>query len=258
METREDIFNELQALAPTLAGLEKTNPYQLPEGYFLQFQHKLEQNIKLGEVSAELNAIAPVLAKVERPDIAVPHNYFSSFSNRLIKDIRSREVLNELLELAPELASVEKVNVYQVPANYFNTLPAKILRQVKNASVQPVIVPGWVDAVNGFLDRIAAVVFKPKYAMAFSGTATMMFIGALMLMKIGQCNDLDCRFAQLSNDEINNYLEHKTDAYSDEVFEGNFDGAQMPVVTDKDNGLRGYKDALKDVDDAALDAAIAN
>ncbi len=259
MENREEILKELQAIAPVLARMEKTNPYQMPDGYFLKFQDALTEKIKLGEIKAELRVIAPELSKIEKPVMSnATADYFNSFSAKLVKDIRSKEVLNELLEVAPELASIEKVNVYQVPVNYFNALPQQILKQVKNVQVEQVAAPGWVDSVNEFLDRIAAVVFKPKYAMAFSGGATMVFIGALMMIKIQQCNDLDCRFAQLTNDEISNYLEHKTDAYSDEVFEGNFDANQIPPAADKDNGLRGYKDALKDVDDAALDAAIAN
>jgi hypothetical protein len=259
MENREDILKELQAIAPMLAGMEKANPYRVPESYFLNFQSLLIEKIKSGEVKAELNVIAPELSRIAKPvAVNAPADYFSSFSSKLVKNIRSKEVLNELLEVAPELASIEKVNVYHVPAHYFNALPQQILKQVKNAQVEQVTAPGWIDTVNGFLDRVAAVVFKPKYAMAFSGGATMVFIGALMMMKIEQCSDLDCRFAQLTNDEISNYLEHKTDAYSDEVFEGSFDANQLPSAADKDNTLRGYKDALKDVDDAALDAAIAN
>ena len=258
MENREDILKELQAIAPTLAGMEKTNPFRLPEGYFLNFQGLMLEKIKLGDVKAELNAVAPQLARIEKVTVSnVPDGYFSSFSAKLIKDIRTKEVLNELLEVAPELASVIKANIHQVPATYFNEFPQVMRERIKEQQIEKAGAPSWIDSVNEFLDRIAAVVFRPKYAMAFSGGATMMFIGALMFLKIQQCNDLDCRFAQLTNDEINNYLENKTDAYSDEVFEGNFDAGQMPVA-DKDNSLRGYNDALKDVDNAALDAAIAN
>lgn len=259
MENREEILKELQAIAPKLAGMEKTNPYRLPEGYFLNFQTVLMDKIMLGEVKAELNALAPALAKLERRPATdeIPAGYFNQFSSKLIRNIRVKEVQEEVMAVAPELASLEKVNIHQAPEGYFNAFPQLMMQRINAVETQPSNEPSWLDSVNEFLDRIATVVFKPRYALAFSGGATTLFIAALLMMKIQQCSDLDCRFAQLTNDEINNYLENKSDAYSDEVFEGNFDSTPIPAATDQDN-MRGYKDALKNVDDAALDAAIAN
>jgi hypothetical protein len=66
---------------------------------------------------------------------------------------------------------------------------------------------------------------------------------------------LDCRFAQLSTEDINNYLDNKSDAYSDEVFEMNLDNKGL---NENVNSLHPYKEALKDVDDAALNEAITD
>ena len=79
--------------------------------------------------------------------------------------------------------------------------------------------------------------------------------GVFMFIKVQQCDDLECKFAQLSNEEINNYLDNKSDAYSDEVFEMNLDkGLNAAHI----NNIHAYKDALNDIDDAALNAAITD
>lgn len=67
----------------------------------------------------------------------------------------STEILNELKEISPFLATMEKVNVFQVPQNYFSQLNEKILtelfirRQEKN-NVQKVP-DGYFDSLS---DRI--------------------------------------------------------------------------------------------------------
>ena len=48
METRDDILKELQAIAPTLAGLEKTTLFRLPRDYFAGLQTVLMKRIALG------------------------------------------------------------------------------------------------------------------------------------------------------------------------------------------------------------------
>jgi hypothetical protein len=260
METRNDILKELQEIAPKLALLEKTNPYKLPEGYFLKFKDTVLQRVQLGDVKAELNVLAPELSKIKAvvSEEEVPATYFSSFSEKLLTQIRLNESVNELHEIAPELAKLEKVNAFEVPANYFNALPQQILGRVQQQSKAAVPASsGWVRSLNELLDKIGGFVFQPKYSVAFAGVATSVIMVAMLFSKTQQCNDFDCKLAQLSNDEINNYIENKSDVYSDEIFEMNLNQNLLPTV-EKDKGLKGYKEALKDVDDAALDAAIAD
>jgi hypothetical protein len=259
METREDILKELKEIAPKLASLDKTNSYKLPEYYFLNFKNGILEKVKLNMVREELKVVAPSLSGLEKKfSVEVPVTYFGNFSGDLLKKIRANEVAAELSEIAPALSKLEKVNAVTVPADYFGNFAANLLQEI-NKKAQPAGVPfqsQWLSSLNEILERAVNVIFQPKYTLAFTGMATMIIIGVMMFVKVEQSKDLDSSFAQLTTSEINNYLDNKSDAYSDEVFEGKFDEKPMPAA-DKQNSLP-IKDALKDVDDAALNEAITD
>jgi hypothetical protein len=256
MKTKDEILKELQEIAPKLALLEKTNPYKLPDGYFLNFKNVLIEKIKLGEAKFELKSIAPELSKLEISSAnQIPEGYFSNFSTGLINKIRAQEALNELAEIAPQLSTLEKINAIEVPADYFSTFANKVLNAATRRSAPVPVTPQWIQSLNNTLDKVIGSFFKPKYSFAFAGFTTTVIIAVMMFMKVNQCNDLDCKFAQLSNEEINTYLDNKSDAYSDEIFEMNLDEKALPAAG-KENTLNIYKDALKNVDDAALNEAI--
>jgi hypothetical protein len=65
-----------------------------------------------------------------------------------------RDILNELKQLSPTLAAIEKVNVFTVPAGYFEYLPADILMGIEKEN-------GFVNNTNadvpvGYFDTLAA------------------------------------------------------------------------------------------------------
>ena len=265
METREDILKELKEIAPKLAAMDKTNPYQVPEGYFLNFKNVmldkivLEADLYINPVMEELKAVAPELAKIQKHSVAeMPVNYFNDFSAQLIKKIRANEVANELAEVAPALSIIEKVNELEVPAVYFKAFPQRMMQLVKAEQKGSISFSSqWLGSLNELLERVAGVVFKPKYAVAFAGFASVLIVAVMLLVKIPQGDNLDAQLAQLSTEEINNYLDNKSDAYSDEVFEMNIDEKVMPAA-EKISTLHTINDALKDVDDAALNDAITD
>jgi len=258
METREDILKELREIAPRLATLEKVNAYQVPESYFLNFKNMMLEQVKPVDVKQEIHALAPSLAKLHKPvNAEIPAVYFSDFSSRLLSKVRSEEVAKELATIAPRLSGLAKVNTLEAPVNYFNAFPARVLADI-TAQQQPLTnTRSWLDGLNEVLDNIINVVFKPGYSVAFAGVTTTVILGVLMFVKVQQCDDLDCKFAQLSTDEINNYLDNKSDAYADEVFEMNLDTKGITGNPNLNN-VHAYKDALNDVDDATLNEAIAD
>src|ERR1700691_10765 len=105
METRDDILNELKEIAPQLALLTKTNPYILPDNYFLNFGKLMLEKVKMNEVQEELKALAPELAKIEKQLAFVTAEkeleYFNNFPLQLMQKIRSEDVANELAAVAP-------------------------------------------------------------------------------------------------------------------------------------------------------------
>jgi hypothetical protein len=259
METREDILKELRQIAPNLALLEKVNAYQAPDGYFLNFKNIMLEQVRPVDVKQELQVLAPSLLKLEKPlNAEIPAAYFTGFKSRLLDKVRADEVAKELAVVAPRLSVLEKVNVFEAPVNYFNSFPERVLGDIQ-AQKQAVVTDtrSWVDGLNEMLDGLISVVFKPKYSMAFAGFATVAIMAVFTFVKVQQCDDLDCRFAQLSNEEINSYLDNKSDAYSDEVFEMNLDTKNITGNPNLNN-VHAYKDALNDVDDAALNDAITD
>ncbi len=259
MKTQNEILKELQQIAPNLAALEKTNPYTLPDGYFVNFKNVLLEKLQRENIKVELSALAPELSKLETISaVNIPAKYFSDFSSRLVDKIRAQEALNELAEIAPALSKLEKINAFEVPANYFSTFPGKILSNATQPQGYTAPAnPKWMQSLNLLLEQTVNKVFKPKYTFAFAGLTTTVIIAVLMFTKINQCTDLECKFAQLSSEEINVYLDTKSDMYSDEIFEMTVDEKLLPGI-DKENSTGIYKDALKDVDDAALNSAITD
>ena len=259
METREDILKELTEIAPKLASLEKANHYQLADSYFLNFTNMMLQQVKPVDAKQELQVLAPALAKLKKPvNAEVRATYFTDFTSKLLQQVRADEVARELATVAPRLATLQKLNTVEVPANYFSSFADRAMGNVTAEVEGPVVRPNQLlDGLNVFLDGIINAVFKPKYTIAFAGIATTLILGVLMFVKVQQSDDLDSRFAQLSTAEIDNYLENKSDAYSDEVFEMNLETKGLNDTINVNN-VHPYKDALKNIDDADLNDAITD
>ena len=166
------------------------------------------------DILKELNEVAPLLAKTEKKNLAaVPENYFSTFSVKLIEQIRTNEVAEELKTVAPSLSKIEKESLQQVPAYYFSAFPAQMLKlvSVQQKANKVAGMPNWLEGLNAVLENITAVVFKPKYSFAYVGTVALVITGIMMFTKVEECTDLECRFAKLSNEDLNTYFEKNPD-----------------------------------------------
>jgi hypothetical protein len=216
MKNRNDILKELEEIAPTLASLEKSNAFQVPE------------------------------------------NYFTEFKSGILIKIRAGEVQQELQSIAPELAQLQKGSLEQVPANYFESFPQqmqkKIPVQTQNTSFE---FKRTSLGLRELADRLAGIFFKPRYAMAFAGTVSIVAVALMMFLKVEQCNDFDCQLASLSDDEITSYLNDNTFAYSDEVFETYLEEEGMPAGENAQVN-KAYNDLMKDVSNEELEAALLN
>ncbi|MDO9376736.1 MAG: hypothetical protein Q7T76_20080 [Ferruginibacter sp.] len=127
METNNDILDELNALSPRLVGMRKVNVYTVPEGYFDSISDT---------VLACLN-IEQVLPGAGKAD--VPAGYFDNLAGSIFQKIKAAEQLSgETETLSPVLAGLKKINVFEVPAGYFEGNVQSVLNQVTidNASVE--------------------------------------------------------------------------------------------------------------------------
>ncbi len=238
MEKRDEIVKELQALAPRLAALPKGNFVKAPEGYFAQFKLQMVDLVNAPETE-ELKALAPALAKLKKDaSVTPPAGYFNSFSAELLQKIRVNEFKEELAEVAPVMAQLQKPATLNAPANYFNALPQSLLQkalQLEKAKAEPAM-PKWLQSINAVLEEVVNAVFKPRYAVAFAGTATMVIVAVMLFVKVEQqCTDAECKLASVSTAELDAYFSENSDEFSTDVLDYSFDKDKIEEYGNKDD-----------------------
>lgn len=208
METRDDILKELQQIAPKLSAFSKVNFYTVPAGYFNELK------LSLYKIPIENSLQTGLLSAIEKPAVSVkdvPEGYFNTFAVNMLQKIKQ----DELAEIAPALAGLQKVNLYTVPEGYFNAPLAELVEKVMAKDSQSIAEPKWLRKLNGVLDEMAAIIFKPRYAAAFAGIAAVIIIISLSLFKPQPlCTDAMCELEQglagISDQEILMYINDNT------------------------------------------------
>ncbi|MGG9970521.1 hypothetical protein ACQ33O_01905 [Ferruginibacter sp. SUN002] len=114
METRTDILNELKAISPTLAAMEKVNVFEVPQRYFDQLSES-------------------VLASLNKELGDVPEKYFDHLADNILAKIKLQEAAET--DLSPALQSIRGINVFEVPQGYFENLSTEIVD--KTVTIQP-------------------------------------------------------------------------------------------------------------------------
>lgn len=121
METKKHIADELRTLSPFIAALEKVNVFTVGPGYFDSISNT---------VIACLNE-EDLIIKNKENNPSVPPGYFDNLADIVLKKVKTHEsALEEIKDLSPLLHSVQHKNVFGVPADYFENVPATLLNQV--------------------------------------------------------------------------------------------------------------------------------
>src|SRR5690606_1577467 len=107
----------LEALGSPLAGLSRSTPYAVPEGYFAS----LERTLAKGVIDSGLED--PELRLPETMPYAIPEEYFALLPARLTA-----------LAAAHEGSATPNVP-FDVPPGYFDSLPAALLHTAREADV---------------------------------------------------------------------------------------------------------------------------
>ncbi|MEP7237307.1 MAG: hypothetical protein ABI685_05570 [Ferruginibacter sp.] len=129
MENSIDILNELKALSPTLAAIEKVNVFTVPAGYF---EH-LATGILMG-VEDEIGAGSNVSTVSSLTD--VPAGYFDTLATSILAKIKAagnEDAITETGALSPQLFSIKNESTFEVPQGYFDSLADSILAKIKTA-----------------------------------------------------------------------------------------------------------------------------
>jgi hypothetical protein len=170
METTSDILNELAALSPLIAALDKVNVYTVPqgyfdsvcptvlaclpenlvlppitadgknpavpEGYFNQLASSILDKIKADQTAKEeIAGLSPLLSGLQQKQVfELPMGYFTQLSDDIIDSIQNASSSDELKKISPVLHGIQKINLFEVPTGYFEGLSNSILQKAKTSS----------------------------------------------------------------------------------------------------------------------------
>ena len=268
MENRTDILNELKALSPVIAALEKVNVFTVPDGYFEYLSTDILMgidgengilNLTPNKSSTEIpvgyfNSLAgSILNKIKAQDIEVeadnlsseliatksknvfevPAGYFESFAGSILAKIKTAEVedaVTEIRALSPMLYSIQNENIFEVPQGYFGNLNTEVLDKV---NPQPKVIK---------MQRRSSTFFKYAVAAAFTGVMALgifKFTGAdkpealPAYVTAGlKVQDVDQELAKIADDDIVQYLEANGTDVKTAMVANSIDENELPAQED--------------------------
>ena len=119
MNRENEILQELQSMNSILAGMPRTMPYSVPDGYFTSLVATVQEQIHIE------HAQDPVITWSKANPYITPDGYFDSLTANVLSNVITAPV------------SVAHNDPYEVPAGYFDTLPDRLLAAAKEAQKQP-------------------------------------------------------------------------------------------------------------------------
>ena len=116
---------------------------------------------------------------------------------------KNDEIREELKELSPFLAKMKRENAFKVPKNYFESLPDKVLEQVRPQPVtQQTPQISWFDRL---IDSFA-VLLQPRYAVGLATVAILLVAGVFYMQKSADpVVNPDASLAQYISDNIDDF-----------------------------------------------------
>lgn len=130
MNPSPEILNELIAISPLLAGLEKINVFRVPDGYFNELHLRIAEFTLLNNTSAVDNINKRNLQQV-------PPGYFDTLSDSILSKIKAaypESAGEELRSLSPMLLALKGENVFSVPEGYFASFAKTIIERLNQQS----------------------------------------------------------------------------------------------------------------------------
>ena len=163
-----------QEHAPTLAAMEKTNPFSIPDGYFEEMQQQLHSRIRIRQFDDNENVFK------------IPDDYFETLEEKLIAISKLEGVKGKSL-----------TEILRGPQGYFDTLEQRIKAKLE------------AEELNAAPTKI-----KRLYSnwITYAAAACITAIISLGIYYNTQNNNIEAQMAKLPADEIVDYLQLYTDA----------------------------------------------
>ncbi len=255
MKNSTEILNELLAISPLLAEMDKVNVYRVSVGYF----DKLEERIATFAISNNINEFVVDKTNIQK----VPEGYFDSLSTNIlakIKKLYPESVDEELQNLSSILLSLKNENVFKVPAGYFENFSKSVVSKIKPATAKIIVMKprsSWLKiaaaaVITGIIAISSLSIFNrssnqdnPKTLIASTSTGMPAYITESFQFKTAQ--QVDDGIAKLSDDDIIKYLEKNGNVMDNELLLKNTDESGLPSQTDyliDENTLNSYLDKI--------------
>ena len=241
MESRIDILNEIKALSPFLAGIEKLNVFTVPEGYFNFFSDDVLAILKEENSNIKFGNVIHFTTNV-------PQGYFDSLAETVLARVKEQQEvadLNELRTLSPMLYSIQNENVFTVPQGYFETLSDNINNKIKPQRSKVITIG---KRSNTFIKYAVAAAFTGMMALGvfkFSGSPANVLPD--YVTDGLKSHNVDEELSQISDVDIIKYLQANGE---------NVDAQTVANQTLDEKDLPNQADYL--MDDKALDKYMDN
>ena len=215
MKPSKDILNELQAIAPALALLDKKNFYQVSNGYFEDSSVKIIELLEDDKV----HAANPVLASMKKTEFYnAPEGYFASFTDSIIYQIHADEVIQELSYTAPHLAGLDKKELYAVPANYFAVFPMMVSSlAAQEAEAHDSAIEHEMSRWSLWVEKAYSIILRPRYSFAL---ACIVATGVLVSVVLTHSTltpeeKIFAQMQQIPDNELHHYLSRHRDDFDE-------------------------------------------
>lgn len=243
MEKTSEILNELQAISPLLANIDKKNVYEVPEGYFKLLDKRITTTVLIyGDKRSETQR--------------VPEGYFEGLSNKILSTIKNTEdPKEEIKDTSHFLFSLKDKNTFTVPDHYFENLSDNIFSKISTKKAKVVSINSnkrwWRYAAAAIIACIIMIgalqLFNEKSSSGKGDKFSLASANVPDYIKLSfqykTPEQLKNGIASLSDADIVNYLEQHGNVLDDDSISSNIDTTGLPDATDyliNDNTLNNF------------------
>lgn len=251
MESRIDILNELRELSPLLAGMEKTNVFSVPEGYFESLS---------ADIQASLAEEAGIVFETDSriPKGSVPQGYFENLAGTILNRVKQVEAVSagdELRGLSPMLYSIQGAETFKVPAGYFESLSGSILSKIAPQSAKVVTLRSRTMSIFKYAVAAAFTGVMALGVFKFTGDSssrTVLDPVVLQGTQIAKENRFEEELAKVSDADIVKYLESSGSEVDAALVANSVDANELPSQEDYLNDEKALDNYLNNINPKEL------
>ncbi len=190
------------------------------------------------DILNELKQLSLFLAERKKENLfIVPENYFSSVEHNVMEKIYAESVSAELKNSS--LKEIKKQEVFDVPYGYFERLPNEILQKTSRKKSQSIL-----EGVNEYFQYS----FRLTHLLAATPMLAVMILAILVLTKPADVIENDSAIAQVSNEEISNYLSENISSLDESSIVAQMDDNSISKLTS------GIEQEANEYDELLIDA----